>query len=300
MPSFSHPLWLILLPPLVYLLWLLQQNSFAEGGSARRRFWLGIRVTILLLLVGALAGFQMRHAVPRSQTLFLLDASNSVDPDERERALGLINDSMEKINRADHAGIVVFGADAAIERFPAPPRPLQSIESRIDGSGTNLKNAIELALAGSAADYPRNFVLLTDGSENPEQAAPIIHQLKEKGDTFQAFYLQPLHRPEAKIETVRVPEDIHLKQPFQLEIVTSSNTQMPAVLHVYRNGSLIQEETIELDREGKGLSGCRKYWKNRCVSLPGGIEPQTGLRAREQQTGGLGFRSGTTASAVAG
>lgn len=253
LPGFSHPLFLLLLPPLVYLLWRLQQNSFAEGSRGRRRFWLGIRALILLLLVGALAGFHMRHAVPRGQTLFLLDASNSVDPDERERALQLINDSMDRIHHPDQAGIIVFGADAAFERFPGPPRPLQAIESRIDGAGTNLKNALELAVAGSAADYPRNFVLLTDGSENPEQAAPLIHQLREKGDTFQAFYLQPLHRPEAKIETVRVPEDIHLKQAFQLGIVTSSNTKMPALLRIYRNGSLIQEETVELDNAGKGL-----------------------------------------------
>lgn len=276
LPAFSHPWWLLLFPPLVYLLWLLQKNSFAEGSKGRRRFWLGVRALILLLLVGALAGFQTRHAVPRGQTLFLLDASNSVDPDERERALQLINDSMEKIHRPDQAGIIVFGADAVVERFPGPPRPLQAIESRIDGTGTNLKNAIELAVAGSAADYPRNFVLLTDGSENPEQAAPLIHQLREKGDTFEAFYLQPLHRPEAKIETLRVPADIHLKQAFQLEIVTSSNTKMPALLRIFRNGSLIQEETVELDKEGKGL-----FRLPQTLELPGVYRYQAELNPKQ-------------------
>lgn len=253
LPSFSHPAWLLLLPPLVYALWVLQQNSFAEGSRGRRSFWFAIRVLILLLLLGALAGFQMRHPVRRSQTLFLLDVSNSIDPDERERAIRLINDSMDKIHAPDQAGIVVFGADAAVERFPGSPRPLQSIESRIDGSGSNLKNALELAVAGSAADYPRNFVLLTDGSENPGQAAPLIDQLKQQGASFQAFYLDPLHKPEGAIEALRIPDDIHLKQAFQLEVVTSSNKTMPALLRVFRNGALIQEETVQLDKETKGL-----------------------------------------------
>ena len=120
MPSFAHPIWLLAAPFLLYGLWVLQRESFAEGSPANHRLWLWIRAILALIIVGALAGFQFRYTVQQSQTVLVLDASNSIAPDQRIRMLADANKVISQIHTPDQVGIVVFGADAAVER--SPPR----------------------------------------------------------------------------------------------------------------------------------------------------------------------------------
>jgi uncharacterized membrane protein len=89
--------------------------------------------------------------------------------------------------------------------------------------------------------------------DNAGDAAAIAKPLKEKGVSMQAYYLQPAEKIEAQIENVRVPPEITLKEPFLLEIVTRSNQNMPGLLQIFRNGELLQEGTIALNREEKLL-----------------------------------------------
>ncbi|HJZ12932.1 MAG TPA: VWA domain-containing protein, partial [Acidobacteriota bacterium] len=53
------------------------------------------------------------------------------------------------------------------------------------------------------------------------------------------------------LENVRAPENVRLKQRFHLEAVISSNRSTPALIQVYRNGTLLQEGTIALEQKRK-------------------------------------------------
>ncbi len=79
--SFIYPnfLWLMLLSlPIAVIAAAGQKHS---GGF---RFWssLGLRLSILLLLVFSLAGTQVRFHSDLLTTVFLLDASDSIPPDQ--------------------------------------------------------------------------------------------------------------------------------------------------------------------------------------------------------------------------
>src|SRR5262249_6525095 len=147
MISFSQPLWLLLLLPLIYGLWKIQQLSFEEASRARQYFWFAIRMVVLVLIIFALAGFQLKSEVRQKQVLFLLDVSDSISSDQRDQAIQLLNQSVSKIHSPDQVGIIVFAKDAAVERFPAAPRLLQNIESRVETGATNFENASSLAQA---------------------------------------------------------------------------------------------------------------------------------------------------------
>src|SRR5262245_18159084 len=189
MPTFSSPQWLLLAPILIVILWWLQKDSFAEGTRHRKLFWLVLRSIILCLLVAALAGLQMKTEVQQNQVVFLLDRSDSLGPEQKELALDWINRSMKQLKSRDQAGVVVFGSDAAVERFPNSPRPLLQIESTVDPSSSNLETAARLSEALLSSSYQQNIVVLSDGLENAGTADEIFSSLRKKGIFIQALYM---------------------------------------------------------------------------------------------------------------
>lgn len=251
MPSFAHPLWLLLAPPLFFFLWKIQRTSFAEAAAPIRGLWFLIRSTVLLLLILALAGFQWKTSVRQKQVIFLIDSSDSISPEQHEQALAWMNETLRSLHPPDQAGIVTFGSNAAVERFPSAPRPTERIESKLDGAATNFEEAATLADALFAESYQKNIVLISDGHETAGAGKERFEELRRKGVSTQALYLPPADHPEAGVESARVPEFIGLKQNFDLDIVLSGNRNGPALLQVYRNGALLQEGTVGLEKGRK-------------------------------------------------
>jgi Ca-activated chloride channel family protein len=253
MPSFATPFWLLLAFPVLFFLWKIHRQSFTDASRARRFAWLVLRSILALTLIIVTAGLQLETTVRRSQILFLLDVSDSIAPDQREKALEWINRAIRKIKEPDQAGLVVFGADAAVEHFPGHPAVQQTIEAQVDPSATNLEAAANLASAVFAENYQKSIVILSDGNDNAGRPENLFAWLKQKGISFQAHYVEPSLRPEAATESVRTPARVSPKQAFQLEAVLSANRNMPALLQIYRNGILLQEREVSLHADKKEL-----------------------------------------------
>jgi uncharacterized membrane protein/Mg-chelatase subunit ChlD len=246
MPAFSRPLWLLLLPLAIWLLLRLRRRSFAAASRSKQNFWLAVRILGIVLIVFALAGFQMRSRVRRNQILFVVDSSDSISSQQKQMAIQFLDNAIRRIKSPDQAGMILFGSNAEVERFPSQAHPFERFESQVDGTATNLENALRLADAVMADNYQKNIVIVSDGLENEGDALSLSHALIAKGIRLQSYYLPPLHVPEASVETLRVPPEITLKQPFTLEIVLKSNQQMNAILQVFRNGELFQEGNVAL------------------------------------------------------
>jgi len=253
MVHFTQPWWLLAAPLLLYLLWRMQRESFAEGSKTRMRSWLAIRSIVLLLILAALAGLHTRKSIRQNQILFLLDVSDSISAEQKQHAIAWINRAIQRIRPPDQTGVIVFGTNAAVERFPRSPFPLAGIESSVKGTATNLERAAKLAEAIFADNYQKSLVVISDGEENAGSAVEQFRSLRSKGVLTQSIFLEPSSHPEALVEDVRFPEEVNLKEPFSLEVLTSSNRKMPALLQVFRNGSLLQEATIELPEDSKSL-----------------------------------------------
>lgn len=253
MPAFARPLWLLLIPVFIFLLWKFQQQSFASAGKARRIFWFVLRGFIVTLLISALAGMQFATKVKRNQVLFLMDASDSLMPEQREAALQWINQAIRRISPQDQTGIISFGATAAVERFPSSPKLQNRLEAQVDTSETNLEAAGKLAQALFADNFQKNLVIVSDGNDNAGDPEKLFPLLKQEGISMQSHYVQPGAHPEAGMISVRVPDRIARNQAFPLEVVSSSNQDTSAILQVYRNGALLQEGVLALEKNKKLL-----------------------------------------------
>ena len=128
--SFIYPnlLWLLLLiGPLLALALL------APRRLPTTRFWSSIvlRLVLFVMLVGALAGTQVVRRVDELTTVFLVDSSDSVSPEDRTRAEAFIQAALSTMREGDKAAIVAFGENALVERAPASLTPPEMRETMV-------------------------------------------------------------------------------------------------------------------------------------------------------------------------
>lgn len=167
--SFVHPaaLWLLALLPLLWLFaWATRRPNRARLSRWRYLALLGVRSAILAALVLALAGAQVVRPVDDTAVVFLIDGSDSVAPAQRERALAYVNEALASGQPVDRAAVVVFGANAAVERAPQPPAQLPRLTSVVASNRTAIAEAVLLGLALLPADAQKRLVLFSDGAQN--------------------------------------------------------------------------------------------------------------------------------------
>src|SRR5690349_7471116 len=139
MPHFSFitpaALMLLILVPLIWTFTLLAPRRIAGW-----HFWssLVIRTVSLLALIFAFSGTQLIRPVGNLTTVFLVDASDSIAPAQRERAVSYIEAALRTMPVTDQAGIVVFGDNALVERAPTPSLSLSRLSSVPIATRTNI------------------------------------------------------------------------------------------------------------------------------------------------------------------
>ncbi len=261
--SFIYPLflWLLLILPIVIGIALLSETKhtrdvnispsdriFRIRFSNRLRFWiaLAIRCIIFILLIFALAGIQINIHSNIMTTVFVLDASDSISPDQRQVGEALIRAAIEQKGKSDQAAVIVFGEDALVERLSDLTDPsLAKIASIPITTRTNIADALQLAQAIFPGEGAKRIVLLSDGRENLGKAI-------EQADLAAASQIELTYIPlgadssaiEVWIDSLQAPTEIRLGQDFELEAVIESSTSLNASLRLFEEGNLIQ--TLEL------------------------------------------------------
>src|ERR1051325_37825 len=109
----SSPLTLVLLALCLALsyfyFWWCYRRSLTDMSIGRKRLSLGIRLVIVTLLFLSIAqvGWVRRHDA--LSVIFLMDASKSVRPEQREAEINFVNEAVKHKRTNDTAGVVTFG-----------------------------------------------------------------------------------------------------------------------------------------------------------------------------------------------
>ena len=131
--------------------------------------WRSTRGVAVALLAIAVVGPRVPWGEASRAIVFALDTSDSMAT-RRGDALAALGRGTAGMRRGDRAGLVVFGADATIER-PLDTAPLAGAPpgARTLGSATNLEQAMRTARAALPAGGGR-VVLVSDGRETAGDA----------------------------------------------------------------------------------------------------------------------------------
>ncbi len=245
--EFAYPLVLWALVPLgLHAWWMSRRLSLLSPG--RRWTALGLRLVLLALILGALAGARYTHQSDELKVVFLLDQSESIPPAQRDLALQFIKTELEKMSKDDDkAGIVVFGADSAVERAPDGAHMLDPIHSVVERSRTNLAGAMSLALAVFIGESQKRIVILSDGNQNTGDALDAARAAAAAGVAVDVMPLSYQNRNDVILEKAVVENRVSLDEPFEVRIIASTTQPTEARMTVLQDGKPIGSQNVHLD-----------------------------------------------------
>lgn len=237
---FTQPAWLFLLP--IVLLWAAFLGWPARGARETRQRWsVGLRLAILLCLVLALAGLEVVRLADQLAVVFLIDASDSITTQERQAAAAWVETALAHSGPEDQSAMVVFGADALVERGLSPARSLGPLASRPNPAGTDLAAAIRLGLGLYPPQAARRMVLISDGIATlpggRESAQLAAAAAGAAGVQIQSVPFLETAGPEALIASVEAPARLTAQETFDLWVTVESTQATEAGIQVTANGA---------------------------------------------------------------
>lgn len=244
--TFLYPgyLWLLILLPLA--------AALALGGARRPtpgRFWAGLalRLALMLLLIVAIAGIQLRLPVDKLTVVFVLDVSDSLSAEEQARGESFIRAALAEMPDSDEAAIILFGKDALVERLASPEGGLAELTSTPVRTRTDIAGALQLALALFPDEGARRIVLLSDGRANLGQALEqaelaALHDIEL---TYLALGSEN-SGVEVLVEGLQAPADVRQGQEIELGVTISSSAATGAELRLYAGQDLLETRQVSL------------------------------------------------------
>src|SRR5712691_3821415 len=127
--SFARPEALLLLLLLVPLAVYLSRTSVALLRPRRRRFSLALRIALITLLVLALAGTGIVRAADRLSVVFLIEHYDSVPAEVKRAQAAYVRAAINSMKEGDSEGVVVFGANALVDRPVSPDKTPPDLSS---------------------------------------------------------------------------------------------------------------------------------------------------------------------------
>ncbi|MDE2506341.1 MAG: VWA domain-containing protein [Planctomycetota bacterium] len=233
--SIGRPWWLIVLPIVLPPLVLFSYRGLSGLGRVRRWLALLVRVSVITLIVLALARVQAVRKNDKLTTLFLLDASESVPREWQGPAFDYINAATRKRRADDLAGVIVFGKTAAVEAPPAPTQlDLLGIENSIETDHTDLAKAIKLALATFPEDSARRIVVLSDGNENRGSAVEQALAARDLDVQIDVVPIEYRYDREVLVEKVSVPPEVKEGETVKISVVIRASEPTRGTLQIFQ------------------------------------------------------------------
>ncbi len=246
--AFNQPLLLILLPLVVYFALL----GRPRGRYGRGRAWaaLVLRCLIVALIVLSLAGMQSVHGSDQLAVVFLVDVSDSVAEAEQERALAFVAEALAEAGPDDRAALILFGADALVERPMMGGGELGQVASIPRTHQTDLEEAILLGMALFPAGVARRMVILSDGRPTLGQTGQAVQLAQAQGIQINVVpLLPPVEEETAEVwlADLSAPDRVHQGEEFTLSITARATRATATALTVLAGERVVAQEAVHLN-----------------------------------------------------
>ena len=245
--GFTDPAWLWLLLPAVALVvigWLGASRTLPMG---RRIASLAIRLLLVSCLILALAGARLALPADRLSVVFLLDGSASMLDATREDLVAWARDAMGEKPDEDTAGVVVFGANALVDRLPSELAELAEPASEPVAGATDVAAAVRLAAAILPAGTQQRLVLLSDGNDTSGQAEQAIAAATARGIRLDVVMPADESSAEVLIDGLDAPPGARVGETIDLSVRLRSTITTPGTLRLLADGATVATEELDLE-----------------------------------------------------
>lgn len=217
--------------------------------KGRKRLAFVMRAALAALLVVAASGPQSKRANSGLGTMFVVDRSDSVSDEDKRAADLFVGRALQSLGPDDIAGVVAFGAQPVMDSAPSGRRNFAGIQSKVDGSASDLAAALRLAAATLPTGKGRRVIVLSDGNENrgdAEQAAEVAASERIQLDVVE-LGTKP-RAAEASVLELRTPSETRAEEPFEARVVVESSVAQEGTLVIDRDGVVVARQKVQLDK----------------------------------------------------
>lgn len=244
---FTSVEFLLLLPVAV---WFWRRARRITGGVRQRV----LRVAASVCLILALSGLQVRGGESPLSAMFVLDRSGSVAGTHAE-SLRDINRLAAPMRAGDRAGLLVFGANATVERPLGPRLDAPNVATTLSGTGTNIEAALRLARATMPTADARRIVLMSDGNETTGSAIAESARAASARVPIDVILPHAVQRP-APIEVTRVsaPQTVRVGEPYVIVVTARGIPATRGTISMTGPGGESWSEPVTLAQDGIGTA----------------------------------------------
>lgn len=250
--NFASPLFLLLLLLLLAVVWM---GAPAKGHDWRREMLsLLLRLIIVVCLVFALAGLEIVQRGDDLAVVFLVDVSDSMLLEAIAAEVGYVRQAIEAMSPDDQAAVVLFGADALVERPMSPVRELSAFTSAPVTTHTDLEEAIQLGLALFPSGYAKRMIILSDGAQTSGDALEAVKFAV--ASEVQIIVLPIINQKdlETLVTSVDAPTSLRPGEGFDLNVTVEASEPMRASIQVLADDAVVYKGAHDLRRGAQSLS----------------------------------------------
>ncbi|MGH2357642.1 MAG: VWA domain-containing protein, partial [Candidatus Limnocylindria bacterium] len=236
-------------------------GRFRMPATAGDRWALGLRSALLVILCVTLLRPTVPRWVDRQNVVFLLDLSDSVSLVARERAYRFVGEAAKHLKSGDRHSLIVFGEHAVVDQPLGGKTSVDRPKAEVAGRGTNIFQAIQLALATLPPAEANRIVMLTDGRQNAGNALAGAQAAKNAGADLYYVAAPLTFSQEVVAESMVLPQEVKYGEPFQARVVAWSHKDTQGRVSLFRNGEFIGSQMVRLSA-GKNVFSYRQSLEN--------------------------------------
>src|SRR5438552_1861776 len=158
---------------------------------------------------------------------------------------------------ADRQSVIVFGDAAVVDQELTSRSTVDRPKAQVDGRGTNIFQAIQLALAMLPPGQANRIVMLTVGRQNHGNALAGAQAAKDAGSDIYYVPAPLTFTQEVVAEALVLPQEVKYGEPFQAKVVAWSHKDTPGRLSLFRNGEFLGSQGVRFNA-GKNVFSYRQ------------------------------------------
>jgi len=264
--DFEKPFMLFLIPLAVFFVVYTGRSKLDRMYKFRRRLILLLRNAVFVLLILAMSGINIRWLVDTTTTIFVVDASDSME-EYRTTAEEFIREALGYKTSKDNAGVVAFGDNSLIESFVSPDPVFSRLETEPGGILTDIEGALTTSMSLLPQDSKKRIVLVTDGEENEGNSSRLASSITGQDIDLKVYRLSREPGKEAAVDSITLPKRLRVGEEFSIVVVIESTVQTGAKLTLISGRDKAAEERVVLQkgsnrfvfRDTAGTGGFKSY-----------------------------------------
>jgi Mg-chelatase subunit ChlD len=205
-------------------------------------------LAIVACLILSLAGIQLVRRADNLAVVFLVDVSDSMSLEAIAAETEYVRQSLEGMSPEDQFAVVLFGADALVERPMLAGRDLSPFTSAPVMTQTDLAEAIRLGMALFPSGAAKRMAILSDGAQTTGDALKAAEFAAATDVQIVVVPFTALPGAEALITFVDAPSHLRRGESFDLNVTIQASQPTSAVLRVLAGDVIAYEATHDLRR----------------------------------------------------